>query len=321
MKIYRHMCDGSAGVAVDDAHFFAANDDDQTIRLYRNDNSPGEPLAAFNFSRELGADADNECDIEGAAEIDHVVYWITSHGRDKDGDLSPARHRLFATTLKGKKEKARLEWVGRYDQLAQDLCDISCWTTSDKRSTRRVVRAITRATRLEDDKVKKLAPKKRGLNIEGLAAGPGGILMIGLRNPIPGGRAIVIPLQNPAALISGEDQKARFGHPARLKLGGRGVRSLCYAPAIRDYVIIAGRADSEGPFRLYRWSGAPDDKPKAGEKLKEFDGFAPESIITYGESPRIQILGDGGSLSHGGDECKDRPEEQKFFTDRWRYLD
>lgn len=36
-----------------------------------------------------------------------------------------------------------------------------------------------------------------GLNIEGLAATPEGTLLIGLRNPLRQGRALLVPLLNP----------------------------------------------------------------------------------------------------------------------------
>ena len=56
MKKYWQSCDGSAGVAVDRLRFLAANDEDEVIRLYRNDNETGAPLACFNFARELGSE-------------------------------------------------------------------------------------------------------------------------------------------------------------------------------------------------------------------------------------------------------------------------
>ena len=67
---------------------------------------------------------------------------------------------------------------------------------------------------------------KGGLNIEGLAATPQGTLMIGFRNPIPDGKAFIVPLNNPQKIVEGE--RAKLGTPIELSLNGLGVRSIEY---------------------------------------------------------------------------------------------
>ena len=48
----------------------------------------------------------------------------------------------------------------------------------------------------------KNAPEsENGLNIEGLTKTPQGNLLIGFRNPIPEGRALLIPLNNPQECV------------------------------------------------------------------------------------------------------------------------
>ena len=320
MKVYRHICDGSAGLSVDTTRFLVANDETEIIHLYRNDNQTAEPIDAFDFTDLLRDDPDNECDLEGSAEIGETVYWIGSHGRNRKGKLRPNRHRLFATRLAAKKSTVKLTWDGRYDDLARDLCDLNNWESASEAGTRSVVEALIAATRLSERKVKKLAPKKFGLNIEGLAARPdGSALLIGLRNPIPDAKALLIPLNNPAALISNGATQARFGRPIEFDLDGLGIRSIGYVPALTAYVIIAGPSKSGGPYRLYRWSGADDDPAVFDRDLEETNEFAPEAIVTYGDSHRIQLLGDGGNVISAGLKCKDRPVEQKYFTDRWHY--
>ena len=208
--------------------------------------------------------------------------------------------------------------------MAQDLCDINCWAARDDARTRRLVRSLGRATRLDDAKNKDLSPKKDGLSIEGLAARPDGALLIGLRNPVPRGRAVVIPLENPGELLSGAGLKARFGAPSFLRLRGLGVRSIGYLSGQREYVIVAGargEPKKRDRFQLYLWSGNPDDKPKKIQELSEFDQFTPEAVVTYEDSNRIQILGDGGRLENADGECKKRPICKRFFTDRWRYIE
>ena len=73
--------------------------------------------------------------------------------------------------------------------------------------------------------------------MEGLAARPdGSSLLIGLRNPVANGRAVLIPFLNPREVVNGE-AKPKLGTPITLDLGGRGIRSLDYSEARRAYII------------------------------------------------------------------------------------
>ncbi len=318
MKIYRRTCDGSAGIAVDDARFLAANDEDEIIRLYRNGEGPGDPIAEFDFADRLRGDPDVECDIEGAAAVGDVVYWITSHGRDGAGRRRGNRRRLFATRLAVEGDAVRLTWIGRYDRLVEDLCDPECWRAAEEKRTPKIIKALAKATRLDDKRSATLAPKKKGLCIEGLAANPAtGALLLGLRNPIPGGRALVIPLLNPADLVAGGAARAEFGRPARLELRGLGVRSIGFVPAIGAYLIVAGLSGEGGRSCLYRWSGSAKQKPVFDRTLPRSSTFAPEAIVTYGDGAWTQLLGDAGAREIRGVLCKDLPEDERFFTDRW----
>ena len=73
---------------------------------------------------------------------------------------------------------------------------------------------------------KKAPEDKDGLNIEALAATPQGTLMIGFRNPIPDGKALIVPLDNPQQVVAGE--RAKLGPPIELSLKGLGIRSIEY---------------------------------------------------------------------------------------------
>src|ERR1043165_7727785 len=86
-------------------------------------------------------------------------------------------------------------------------------------------------------------PKARGaLNIEGLSATPDGHLLIGFRNPIPGGKALLLPMLTPDAVIHG--QAAKFGEPILLDLQGLGIRDMAFWAG--QYAIIAGSYDGKG---------------------------------------------------------------------------
>ncbi len=202
---YHGMCDASAAVAVDEHHFLVANDEDNRLRLYHTHHS-GLPAAVFDMTRFLQLDTKHpETDIEGAARVGDRAYWITSHGRNQQGKPRESRDRFFATRIKTVEGEVTVEPVGRpYKTLLDDLA----------RDPRLAAYHLKEAAQK--------APKSEGaLNIEGLCAMPEGRLLIGFRNPIPHGRALMVPLLNPDEMIAGK--RARLGDPVELDLGGQGI--------------------------------------------------------------------------------------------------
>src|SRR4029079_6171554 len=136
------------------------------------------------------------------------------------------------------------------------------WATPDTT----VIAALTTASGLDKATDLTLAPLAGGTNSEGLAWGPTAArpnqLLIGFRSPIPGGKAIAVSLLNADAVLAGAT--AQFGEVAQLDLGGRGIRGMAWSPLHAAVLLIAGPLDdSAGPFRLFRWSGAPADAPVA----------------------------------------------------------
>lgn len=94
--VFTGICDASAAAAVNSDLFVVANDEDNLLRFYRL-SRPGSPVHVY----EVGPHARKkrkspEMDIEGAARIGSRVFWISSHGRNADGEFAPNRHRLFA---------------------------------------------------------------------------------------------------------------------------------------------------------------------------------------------------------------------------------
>lgn len=92
---YRGMCDASAAVGLPGDRFVVANDEDNVLRIYKRgvpDVQATVLLSDFLASTE-------EVDIEGAARIGDRIYWITSHGQNKNGKDRPSRLRLFATQI------------------------------------------------------------------------------------------------------------------------------------------------------------------------------------------------------------------------------
>jgi hypothetical protein len=297
---YRGMCDASAAVAVGPTMFVVANDEDNVLRVYQSSES-GEPTTTFPLDSFLQIDAENpEADIEGATRVVDRVYWISSHGKNKNGKPRPNRLRFFATDATVANGKASLTPVGQpYKNLLQDL--------------------------LEDPGLKELhlevAAKKApedpdGLNIEGLAATPEGALLIAFRNPIPGGKALLVPLENPKEVVL-DGKAAKLGPPIQIPLGGSGIRSIEYFEAEKKYLIVAGPPGDIGDFKLYRWSGSPTESPELIKALV-LEGLRPEAFILYpGEKTRIQVLSDDGAVQVDGKECKDAKPEKRSFRSFW----
>jgi len=291
------MSDASAGVAVSSNLFVAASDEDNVLRVY-DYSKPGPPVQTLDCNAFLEVTGKNaEADLEGAAAIGNRIFWIGSHGRNRDGKDRPNRCRLFATDFRTENGTVVLNFAGKpYKSLLPVL-------VSDPRlNLYHLGEAASHA------------PKQRGaLNIEGLAATPEGHLLIGFRNPIPKGRALVVPLLNPNDVIEGKS--AHLGPPIELKLDGDGIRDLAWTGS--DYLIIAGSFEAGHKSKLYRWYGPSGAEPEK-LRVKHFDEYNPEGIILYPGSPRIQILSDDGSEEVEGVEQKLLPDPAlRTFRSFW----
>jgi hypothetical protein len=292
------MSDASAGVALGTQYFITANDEDNPLRIYRRD-SGGPPQQVIDLTAFLRLDrASPETDLEGAARVGDRIYWITSHGQNRDAKKRPNRHRFFATDLKGSRVPFVLQPVGRpYPGLLMDLI------RAPQLQAFNLAEAANRA------------PKEpHGLNIEGLCATSDQRLLLGFRNPLPQQKALVIPLNNPDRVI--QDQPAELGQPLLLDLGGLGIRDMAYAEG--TYYLIGGARGGGGPFRLYQWSGGQDPPRRLGEiKAKHLH---PEAIVVYPDLGlrKFQLLSDDGTLTVNGKPNKDQLDPAKrFFRSAW----
>lgn len=286
---YRGACDASAAVALDAEHFAVGNDENNVLHVYRRGRP--QPVGALDLSKFLGLRGDAEADIEDAAPVGQRIYWITSHARNSRGKADASRHRFFATEmLPGQPPSLRPLGVP-YTRLLHDLA------ASDALKPFR----LADASRLT-------AEAEGGFNIEGLAATPEGKLLIGLRNPLPQRRALVVPLENPAELIEGKT--ARFGLPIELDLDQRGIRSLELVGA--SYLIVAGPTADRGSFALYRWSGRRGEKALhlAAVDLRD---LRPEAMLSVPHTGQVQLLSDDGGVMTGGIECKKLAATRQSF--------
>lgn len=304
-------CDASAAVPVGPALFVVANDEDNILRVYHSDLS-GPPVQTLDLAPWLTPDTgDDEADIEGGTWLGDRVYWITSHARNKNGKKKPSRYQFFAVEFLLSEDDLSIRGVGKpYTLLLDDML-------ADPALERFGLKAAS-----------ELPPKERSaLNIEGLCATPDGRLYVGFRNPIPEGKALVIPLENPAELVEG-GVPAKFGEALQCDLGGLGIRSINYWKQRRTYLIVAGHfgAGEAGdrasvPSVIYMWSGDAGQPPVEVEDLDLTD-FNPEAQVVYPQQESsFQLLSDDGTADIGGKCCKEVEDGgRRRFRSRWLSL-
>lgn len=295
--VFRGAADASSAVAVGAGALIVADDENNILRAYRIDRG-GMPVFTLDLTPFLDTDPEHpEADIEGATRVGNRIYWITSHGRNKDGKMRLSRYRFFATDITGEGRSVTIRPVGKpYRRLLNELLRIP--------DAARL--GFFRATRLDEDLKKKerekLAPKQDGLNIEALcASADGGTIYIGFRNPGVRARAkaernaIVVPLHNAPGVVE-RGQAPVFGEPMPWNLEGLAIRSMEYSAFHRTYFIIAGRPDEQNDFALYRWTGDRDMSPELVRELRALaDDFTPEALVPFSDG-RLLLLSDDGSL-------------------------
>ena len=288
------ICDASAVVALNEDLVAVGDDEDNAIRIYSSRHG-GNPLFVADFSAFLKIRPKKaEADIEAAARLGDRIYWISSHGCNAEGKPQRSRRQFFATTGLATNGSIELKPLGKpYHNLLEDLI------------------REPRLARFNLRRAAGLAPKSLGaLNIEGLAATPDGHLLIGFRNPIPNGKALLVPLLNPGDLPVGK--AAQFGEPLLLDLRGLGIRSITDHGG--GYLIVAGRPDEGGQSRLFEWRGGPD-QPRL--LATEFFGLNPEAISfpPAGHGPAsLFVTSDDGTTTVGGQPCKSlkNPRQKSF---------
>lgn len=302
LQRYQAMCDASTAIAVGADRFLVSNDEKNVLWLYRV--GQPEPLEEIDIAKHLDLKDSEEADIEGSARIGETVYWITSHGRNKKGELHANRFRFFALTPREAEGKVVLEPSGKpYTHLMEDLLEAKPGGIQFNPLTTPAAPAW--------------APEAQGgTNIEGLAVWKESQLLIAFRNPVPDGKALLVPLENPAETLEGK--KARFGQPIQLDLGGLGIRSLEYWPERNTYLVVAGAFDDCPAFQLFLWSGDPASPPKRQQVGDDLFGLRPEALVLFpGQADKVLLLSDDGGVAVEGKECKKASKEQRSFQAIW----
>ena len=270
------VCDGSTGILTDSKQLLIAYDEDQSLHLYST--SGGPELQEISLSEGLLLTSERELDLEGSAQIDDIVWWVGSHGRNKDGKPRPNRQVFFSTGAQG---DPRTEII--------DLLP--------------VLRRFAPLRKQLHEGVLARPPKRGGLNIEGLAETPEGELWLGLRSPLTAsngmtGEATLVRLK----FTSSNRPKVR--DVLHLNLQDRGVRSLTWDN--NRLLILAGPVQAGGSFALYSYQD---------EGLTELQaplaGLNPEALIPL-DNHRYLVLSDDGAVERtdgteadGYSPCKD----------------
>ncbi len=198
--VFEGTCDASGAVPLGGHLFALADDEDNVLRVY-DAAKGGAPLHSVDLTAALGLEGKHkplEADLEAATGLGELAFFLTSHGRTSAGKKAPGRFRFFATTRPD--DGARFALVGTpYPHLLEDLL------------------AEPSLAKFELAAAAERAPKEPGgLNIEGLTATVDQrALLIGFRNPLPGGKALLVPLENPREVIAGAH--AHFGAPMLLE--------------------------------------------------------------------------------------------------------
>ncbi len=260
------ICDGSAAVRIGREQLLIASD--ETNSLYLFNSNGGALIRSYRLGDLLGLSDDAEMDLEAAVVHDDGVWWIGSHGRDASANDAPNRRVIFKTGLpvaNGADLTVKVK--------IHDLSNILSEFVSDS--------ALL------------LAPKKGGINIEGMSVTIDGDLLIALRSPLSeglSGDATVIQ-------IAMRDGVFELVKSYRLALGNRGVRDLVITE--KGYLLIAGDVGSGGDYSVFRWQ-------LSGELSELFavpQGFNAEALVDMGQY--WLLLSDDGKVARSDSEAND----------------
>ncbi|WAS94987.1 DUF3616 domain-containing protein [Nannocystis punicea] len=311
---YKQSCDGSFGVALDGSYFLDGNDEDQGLRVYRR-GADANAARSVDVSASISLSTSDEADLEDAARIGDRIYIVSSHGRDKSGNLERMRYRFFAVDVAGTAPNVSLTTVGYTSKLLDDMVKSANWLTPNAS----VIATLATAANLSKATDANLAPKVNGSNIEGLAWLPTAQrpkqLVVGFRNPLQGTDAILVTLLNADAVLGGA--VAQFGEAILLDLGGLRVRGMSWSPVHAAMLILAGPKDgAAGPFRLYKWSGVAGQAPVLVQNITSFPtDSGPEAIVVYPDTHDVQVVFDQGEHLISGTICKDKSVSSRYFSD------
>ena len=303
-QTFKGMSDASAAIVLDSTHFLLFDDEEKNPYVF--DITHSDSADEVKIKSQLHPVPKREFDYEGAALVGDTIVGITSHGRKRNcneanGDEAPERRRLFAFSLKKNGDKYKLgSFEGSRDTLIEDFTEKFATAEYDL-----------------EEAAKHMPETSKGLNIEGMAAWKDKGVIIGLRGPLFGDKALLIPILNAVDYI--KVGKADFEKPILISLDGKGIRDI--RKVGNHYLIIGGPSEPNGSFALYSWSGNPDDH--LGKKLTDLvaEGAKPEALLSMDDNKTVSVLSDDGDYVAGAhDKCTD-PDGEEEKDPQFRMFD
>lgn len=298
---FHGVCDGSGGIALPDGRIATVDDEKAPlIRIFSE--RGGQPIATVTIPGV--SDVGNEPDLEAGASIGGMSLWIGSHARNSDGEDKPERQVLLGLPVAGILSGSVAP--GTVRKVTTLRGPLQRWGAVHDLD-------LKAAFGPPGETHGHLAAEKRGVNIEAMAYHPGRReLMIGFRNPVFDGKALVAPIRNHEAVLAGDPPD--FGDPVRLQLGDRGLRDMVWSERHDAMLLIAGPSGDDGSFALYRW-GAGQPAPVPWPVALPPD-FHPETILAISGTNDLLILSDDGdrTASTDRDECKNEKFEHGACT-------
>ncbi|MFM9922768.1 Ig-like domain-containing protein [Variovorax sp. H27-G14] len=313
--------DASTALALPDNFMLVADDEANVLRVYPR--GGGAAVKEWSYKLE-GPKLAKELDLEAGTRIGDTLYFTGSNSNKKDGgDAAADRSHLFAVKVTGTGAATAFDYVGQFSLLEAQLI---AWDTGNAHGlgAKHFGFAASAAAGVVPERVD-------GFSIEGMTSAPGDTaLWLGFRAPQTGAsvrtKALIVPLQNYAALMAGTATQAAFGAPIELALGGRGIRSIDKGTD-GNYLIVAGPAGASSPdvdrnFALFAWDGnannAPVELSNDLDALRKETGGSFESTVDVPgpvkAGTQVQLLLDNGDTKWDGNTAsKDLPAaEQKF---------
>ena len=313
--------DASTAIALDADWMVVGDDEANVLRVYPR--AGGAAVKEWSFGTQLGIGT-SELDLEASTRIGNRLYFTGSHSNKKDGSEANNREHLFAVDVSGTGAATTFTYVAEYGGLEQAL---AVWDTSNAHSKGANYFGLAASS------AGGVVPEaSNGFSIEGLAATGSGQLLLGFRAPQANAaqrtKALLIPLTNPAAVLTGANPI--FGAPIELDLGGRGVRSIERADDGK-FLIVAGPAGaatftaSSSNFVLYVWDGASTTAQRldnALDPLLASTGGSFETLVSPASTAagtRVQLLQDNGDTVWPGrtKPSKDLQPADQQFVGNW----
>jgi hypothetical protein len=294
-RYYTGAGNASTEISVGDGYFIAGDDLSNVLRLYDSSTS-GSPVNTFDFTGQL-PDGTTSIDIEAAAKVGDVIYWLGSQSNSDSGNPRPAADTLFATQITGSGADTTLSYLGSYTGLRSDLIN---WDVANGNPLGLQTAGSN--------------PSKQatGLNVEGLEFAPGSTTTayLAFRAPLEpfgsGNDALLVPVTDLPSLIGAQGGSATFGSAIEMNLGGLGIREI-RKNGDDQYLIIAGTPDgSNSQFALYTWDGQPGDAPTLTDtSLPQVEDGAWEGIVSVPDplvdGSTAELVEDNGDTAWYGD--------------------